>query len=104
MADEDDFGDKYRLNEEALSKYEGNSISIATDGTTTHGSGTVPKDEYLYYLRARKRIEFNEPIPESTFTDVQNPVLRRRLVRAICLKKASNTTSATSKESTQETT
>lgn len=52
------------------------------------GTDSVSKDEYIFYLRARKRIMFNEPIPESTFTDVQNPVLRRRLVRAICLRKA----------------
>lgn len=48
----------------------------------------VPATEYMTYLLVLKRLKFGEPIPESTFTDVQNPVLRRRLVRAICLRKA----------------
>ena len=48
---------------------------------------SVDGEEYLFYLRAKKRIHFGEPLPESTFKDIQNPVLRRRLVRAICLKK-----------------
>ena len=64
----------------------------------------VDKEEYIFYLRARKRLLRNEPLPESTFKDIQNSVLRRRLVRAICLKKASSTNSATPKEPTQETT
>ncbi len=69
------------------------------------GAGEVSREEYIFYLRARKRLIRNEPIAESTFTDVQNPVLRRRLVRAICLKKANlSTTSATSEEPTPETT
>ena len=50
-------------------------------------AGKVKREEYIFYLRARKRLLHNEPLPESTFKDIQNPVLRRRLVRAICLKK-----------------
>ena len=49
----------------------------------------INREEYIFYLRARKRLLRNEPLPESTFKDIQNPVLRRRLVRAICLRKAS---------------
>ena len=49
----------------------------------------VDKEEYIFYLRARKRLLRNEPLPESTFKDIQNSVLRRRLVRAICLRKVS---------------
>ena len=52
-------------------------------------AGQVNREEYIFYLRARKRLLRNEPLPESTFKDIQNPVLRRRLVRAICLRKAS---------------
>lgn len=52
----------------------------------------VPPKEYLYYIRALKRIKFGEPIPDTTFTDVKSPVLRQRLVKAICLKKVQSTT------------
>lgn len=75
--------------------YEGHMSenSVPVDGvklsTMDYANQSVERDEYLSYLRAFKRIHFGEPIPESTFTDVQNPVLRRRLVRAICLRKAS---------------